>query len=430
MYRYEAAFGAADITSRPMKQAIADWYDLYYRSAGDESADPSQRIAYTVVGKLVRAVFGEYAMTANTPFGRQAAAELTKIKEKAMQLALVGGESYLKPCPTKAGFSFTLVDRKNVLIFGQDTNGMPTDMGITEKCMYGGRYFTLLERRKLENGRLVIENKLYRSRTADTLGERVSLTACPAYGALPSRYVFDRDVGMGLARLKMPMLNCVDGSAGGVSIYAAAAGLIRSADENQAQLSGEFDRGQSRIIVSADMLRGKQLQDHLFVGLDEDPEQVGIQIFSPQLREDSYLNRQQAYLRSIESVIGLKRGMLSDADLAERTATEISASAGEFNLTVISLQRAWEQAAGQAMQLCGTLADAFGMVSQDPGFSIDWGNGTLYDEDKCWQSYLQMVEKGLLRPEIALAWRFDLPAETQEDLDAIRAKWMPDIPGA
>lgn len=426
MYRYEAAFGAADITSRAMRQAIDEWYDLYYRAAADANTDPSQRIAYTVVGKLVRSVFGEYAMTADTEPGRQLARELDKIKEKAMQLAMVAGECYLKPCPHQAGFSFTLVDRRNALIFGRDAHGAVTDMGFTEKSCHGGRYYTLLERRRLDGyGRLIIENTLYRSRTADTLGEKVSLGSHPAYAGLPAKYIFDRDVGLGLVQLKMPMLNCVDGSADGVSVYAAAAGLIRSIDENEAQLTGEFQRGQSRILVSSDMLRDGQLKDSLFVGLDEDPDRVGIHLFSPQLREASYLNRKQEYLRSIESVMSLKRGMLSDANLTERTATEISASSGEFNLTVIGLQGAWSKTCREAFAICDALGKALGMDADTGSFAIDWGNGTLYDEDKRWESYVQMVEKGLLKPEIALGWRFDMPAETAEDLAAIRQKLMP-----
>lgn len=426
MYRYEAAFGAADITSQAMRQAIEDWYDLYYRAGADAERDPSQRIAYTVVGKLVRSVFGEYAMTADTDFGRGLAAELSKIKEKAMQLAMVAGECYLKPCPNAAGFSFAPVDRRNVLIFGRSADGAVTDLGFTEKSCHGGRYYTLLERRHLDAfGHLVIENTLYRSRSADTLGEKVSLGCHPDYARLPAQYVFDRDVGLGLVQLKMPMLNCVDGSADGVSVYAAAAGLIRSIDQNEAQLTGEFQRGQSRIVVSSDMLRDGQLRDSLFVGLDEDPAQVGIHLFSPQLREGSYLNRKQEYLRSIESVMSLKRGMLSDANLTERTATEISASSGEFNLTVIGLQGAWQRACREAFAVCQALAQALGMEAEGGSFAIDWGNGTLYDEDKRWESYLQMVEKGLLRPEIALGWRFDLPAETEADWAAIRQKLMP-----
>ena len=421
MYRYEAAFGAADCTSKAMKQAIDDWFSLYYTSSADKERDPCQRLACTVVEKLVRAVFGEYRLAGAGQLG----IALDNIKEKAMQLALVGGECYLKPCPETAGFSFATVSRKNVLIFARDSRGEPTDMGLTERCMEGSCYYTLLERRYLDTqGRLTIENKLYRAKSAEQLGEKVPLKTLRRYEALPEKAVLPGVAGLGLVRLRTPMLNCVDGSEEAVSVYAAAAGLIRAVDENEAQLRGEFRRGQSRVFVSADLLRDGSVEDHLFVGLDDDPEHVGVQIFSPQLRHESYLERKQEYLRNIESLMGLQRGMLSDANAEDRTATEIAASAGQFSLTVIQLQSMWARAVAECFRLCTELGRLYG-VAVDGDYSIDWGNGILYDEDKLWQSYLQMVDKGLLKPEIALGWRFNLPAETQAQQAAVRAKLMP-----
>jgi len=234
---------------------------------------------------------------------------------------------------------------------------------------------------------------------------------------------------VGLVRLKTPMLNCVDGSADGVSVYSAAMGLIRAVDENEAMLRGEFQRGQSRILVSRDLLdRDKKLSDHLFVGLDEDPDRVGITVFAPQLRQQAFLERKQEYLRNIESVVGLKRGMLSNISESHRTATEIAASAGDFNLTVMDFQRMWVTALQDALQLCGVLAQLYSLPEQEPGtISVDWGNGVLYDEDAQWETYRLMVADGLLRPEIALAWRFNLPMQTEEDLAAIRKKYMPEV---
>ena len=426
MYRYEAAFGAADMTSRAMRKAIDDWFSLYYASTADKEQDPCQRLACTVVEKLVRAVFGEYKLTADSGFGRQLGKALDNVKEKAMQLALVGGECYLKPCPEKVGFSFAPVSRKNILIFARDSSGEPTDMGLTERSVAGSHYYTLLERRRLDNeGRLVIENKLFRSRSAEQLGLRVSLGTLHRYAQLAEKAVFPAVGGLGLVRVATPMLNCVDGSAEAVSVYAAAAELIRAVDENEAQLRGEFRRGQSRVFVSADLLRQGQLEDHLFVGLDDDPEHVGVQIFSPALRHESYLERKQEYLRNIESVIGLQRGMLSDANAEDRTATEITASAGQFSLTVMQLQTMWAGAVDGCFRLCASLGKLYGMTVEGLEHAIDWGNGVLYDEDKLWQGYLQMVDKGLLKPEIALGWRFQLPAETEEQQAQIREKLMP-----
>ena len=223
------------------------------------------------------------------------------------------------------------------------------------------------------------------------------------------------------------MLNCVDGSQEAVSVYAAAAELIGNIDENEAQLSGEFERGQSRIVVSGDMLGARGLEDHVFVGLDDDPEHVGITVFAPTLREQSFLARKQEYLRNVESIVGLKRGMLSDANMDERTATEIAASAGDFNLTVIDLQSMWQDAVTMLLELCGKLGQLYGLEGAEvPGsLSVDWGNGVLYDEDKTWEQYRAMVSDGLLKPELALAWRFGKPCDSGADLAKIREELMP-----
>lgn len=429
LYDYQQAFGAADKTSRPMRKAVKEWFRLYYQQQPDSGSDPCQRIAYTVVNKLMKTVFSEYRTVCDDPFVRQVTDQLDRVKKEAVQLALVGGESYLKPLPTAQGFRFGVIPRDNVLIFARDARGEILDMGTVEVSTAGRYYYTLLERRTVdEKGYLTITNHLYRSYSDTQLGQEVALSEHPLYAGLPQRYTYEAPVGsVGLVRLRTPMVNCVDGSREGVSVYAAAAGLIRNIDRNEALLSGEFERGQSRIIVSRDMLGSdQQLADNIFVGLDDDPEHIGLTVFAPALREQSFLRRKQEYLRNVETVIGLKRGMLSDANMEDRTATEITASEAEHNLTVIHFQQMWQDALLQAVALCAILGRLYGMPGvADAPVSIDWGNGVLYDEDKLWQTYREMVKDGLLRPEIALGWRFNLPVQTEEDLQAIRKKWMP-----
>ncbi len=433
IYDYEGAFETADITAKAMRNALEEWFSLYYQQDATQDSDPCQKIPYTVVNKIVKTVFGEYAVSAISPVVGKWISRLNLKRREALQLALVGGECYIKPCPGAEGFSFTLIPRNNVLIFGRNPEGVPTDMGTVEKSIRGKYYYTLLERRTVdEKGYLTIENRLFRSTASDKLGNQVSLNAHPDYSALAVRYRYPTPVGsVGLARLKTPMLNCVDGSSDGVAVFAPAVGLIHNINRNEAQMNGEFSRGESRIIASADLLRrntqgSRDLTDHLFVGLDEDPEQVGITVFSPKLREASFLARKHEYLRNVESIIGLRRGMLSDANIEERTATEIASSAGDYNLTVIDFQEMWENALGQIVEICCVLAQLYRLeVPEDPEFSVDWGNGILYDEGATWQAYKEMVTSGLLKPEVALGWRFNMPAETDEELAAIRKRYMP-----
>jgi A118 family predicted phage portal protein len=428
IYDYEAAFGQADSTTKAMRKAVQRWFSLYYDQIASEESNPCQRVAYTVVNKLIKTAFGEYRATAGDSFTQDIIRQLDGYAKQAVQLALVGGECYIKPYPVEGGFDFTLIPRDRMLIFSRDHRGIPTDVGTVERRTWQNYYYTLLERRSVDGqGYLHIQNKLYKAANPENLGNEVSLRSCPFYEDLVESYRYEQPVGStGLVQLRTPMLNCVDGSADGVSVYAAAADLIENIDENEAQLRGEFQRGKSRIIASRDLLRdGVALEDTLFVGLDDDPEQVGITAFSPKLRTEDYLARKQEYLRNAESIIGLKRGMLSDANVEERTATEIASSAGDYNLTVIDFQQMWQKALQETAQLCATISTLYGKHVKAGIISIDWGNGILYDEEATWESYMGMVQAGILKPEIALAWRFDLPYKTAEQIAAIREEYMP-----
>ncbi len=429
LYDLQEAFGASDKTTKAMKSARENWIALYYQQEATEDTDPCQQIAYTIVNKLVKTVFAEYKMNTSDAGVKQITDALERVSREAVQLALVEGECYLKPCMGKNGFFFGVIPRQNMLLFATDARGEPTDVGMFEKSIHDRNYYTLLERRTVDkDGYLTITNQLYRASSADKLGVAVPLTEHPDYRMLAQRYTYEKPLfSVGLVRIKTPMINCVDGSYDGISVYAPAVGLISAIDENEAQLRGEFRRGQSRVFVSKDLLdRDKKLSHSLFVGLDDGPEQVGITLFSPQLREQSYLARKQEYLRNVESIIGLKRGLLSDANVEERTATEIASSQGEYNLTVMDFQRMWTQAVEQAVALCACLAGLYGLGRiEDESISIDWGNGVLYDEAQLWQGYREMVQDGLIAPEIALGWRFNLPADTPQQRAEIRKRFMP-----
>jgi len=431
LIEYQQAFGAWDRTTQTMRKSIDNWFSLYYQQDTDSRTDPCQRVAYCVVNKLVKAIFSEYRASCPGAFYEDLLGRLSGCQRQAVELALVGGECYIKPCLGPEGVSLTVIPRNQVLVFGRNPEGELTDVGTVEHSTWERYYYTLLERRSLdEQGLLTIQNTLYRSLNAQTLGQRVSLHSLPRYSGLAETYTFPVALGgVGLVRLQTPMLNCVDGSREGVSVYAPAVDLIRNIDRNEAQLCGEFDRGESRIITSRDLLdEDKLLSDHLFVGLDEDPQQVGFHIFSPPLRTQSYLDRRQEYLRNVETVIGLKRGMLADVNANQRTATEIAASEGEYNLTVLDFQREWEKCVRQLLVLSGALAGLYGLGNiPTPRLQLDWGNGVLFDEDKMWQEYRQMVLDGLIAPEVALGWRFNMPSVTEADRQAIRARYMPQI---
>ena len=83
IYDLEAAFGAVDVTSAAMRQAVSDWFAAYYEQSQSAGSDPCQRVAYTVVNKLIKTIFAEYTASCDRPLGQQLLAALEPVKEEA-----------------------------------------------------------------------------------------------------------------------------------------------------------------------------------------------------------------------------------------------------------------------------------------------------------------------------------------------------------
>jgi len=433
------AFGVPDITSVEMRAAIHDWYNLYYDGERLPEEDPAQRLGYTIVAKLTRTAFSEYgASTTKTgdQFCAAVLSALDRVKKTALQQSLIGGESWLKPYPTRTGWKISVLRRDRVFVFGRDGDGIPVDVGSIETTRSSTHWYNLLERRTVDAaGFLRIQNMLYMSDNADMLGARVPLSSLPRYAELLPDYIFPVPLyGLGMAYIKTPLENTVDGSPDGVSIYAPAAEMIHTIDHNEWLMSLEYDNARSRVFASADLVKKdefgrRSFSGSLFVGLDGDPEDVGVTTYSPAIRTQSFEERKQSALRSIESIIGLKRGLLSEVEAVERTATEITSSAGDYNLSIMDIQDMWTRAVKEVVRICGILGVLYhvpGAHETDPEeVVLDYGNGVLYDEEKTWADYLDLVARGLLKPEIALGWRFGMPTETESDLQKVREKYMP-----
>lgn len=397
----EQAFGRGDVTSARMQAAIREWLNLYYgtQSPGEDAAD---RLAVLVVSKLCRTVFAEYESGTTEALAPSLQA-LDAVRVQAMQYALVGGECLLKPVLHGRGFDFVPIRRDCYAPLGRDAHGALTGVGTMEVLRHDGRGY-------------------------------LPLAALPATAQLQPSLLLPGVRGVGLAALRTPLLNCVDGGPDAVAVYAPAAGLMHSAARLEYQMRQEFENGASRVFASEDLLREdgygrRTLQDDLFIGLPDDPANVGVTVYSPQLRVEQFLARKQDILRSCESLIGFKRGILSEVEAAERTATEITSSEGDYNLTIQELQAMWQNGAGQALELCAALGKVYGMpgLSFDAGkdLTMDWGDGVLFDRTRTWNEYMSMVTSGLLRPELALAWYFDLPHADAAQLAKIRKELMP-----
>ena len=446
----DECFGQPDVTSQEMRDAINAWRDTYLKREGDKASDPCMRMAYVIVHKLQKGVFAEYSSdildkekTAKGKWMNRNLSQLDLIRDSILQWMLIGGECWVKPVPRPGPdgstiFAPLLVHRTDAVILAREPDGRVTSIVTAEHTARGSQYYTLLERRTVDaNGYLTIENKLYVSFDRGALGIRTALSKLDRYAQLPDLYTYPVPVGgVGMTPLRVPLANCVDGSMDAISIYEPAMGLIRNIDQNEKQLNDEFELARHRLIAPAEMLKTgrdgrRTLDDSVFVALKDIHSDLAPTAFTPQLRDEPYERREQKYLRAIENQIGLKRGMLSDAQEVEKTAFEVASTAGDYNLSLLDLQQVWFDGVREYLTLCDTLGKMYRYCDQSAWdvteqLAITWGNGVLYDPDKEWQQECELVRLGYLRPEIALGHRYDMPCETEEDWKAIREKYMPD----
>lgn len=440
----QAAIGK-DITSAKMRSAIRDWFNVYFERAPEKDSDPCRRLPYSIINKLTKTTFSEYdssitgtEKSAKLAWQDKNRAALDKLRKEVMQWVLVGGEGFIRPIPTASGFAFRFVRRNEYNVLARDAGGEITSVCCIETSKHSGAWYTLTETRALgAGGLLTISNRLYHSTDKSHLGTQVHLTTLPQYAQLAPDYTYPQPLGgLGLIHVKTPMVNCVDGSDDGISVLEPVLGLIRNVNQNERQYDAEFELGKSKIIASRDMLEfgadgSAGMKSDIFMALEELPEKSGVTIFSPALRGESYERRLQSYLREAETLIGLKRGILSEVEAVERTAKEITSSEGDYSLTIQDFQQMWYDALRETLRVCEVLGRMYrlcDLTAYDPdALAVTWGNGILYDRDKERENLRQDVQSGLLKPELYLGWLYDLPCDTPEEQAAIRQKYMPEL---
>lgn len=423
-----------DCTTEPMQQAIDEWFAMYFQQEVTQQEEPCQRLPTLIVHKLSRSCFGEYQAKSHQPFGDMLLKQIARVKRKAIQLTLIGGEAWIKPILREDGFDFEVMRRDSVLVLARDANGQAIDIASGCEFFKEETRYAFIERRIQTPQGVRIENRLFQYLEKREKAVEISLNQIEEYAALSPEVLLPKIEGLGLIWLHNPMENCVDGSGDSVSIYAPAVGLIRAINQNERQLSREFEHGESRVFASVDLLRRNgfghlELPKGLFVGLDDDPQTTGITIYSPTLRQESFLQRKKEYLRNLESLIGLKRGLLSEVDSLQRTAAEITGSSGEYSLTIREIQQIWEDGLEQAIKLCTKLADLYKIpkavqLSFEKDISICWGDGIFSTSESRWQELVQMVQLGLMKPEVALGERFGLPYDTKEQRKKIFERYI------
>lgn len=307
--------------------------------------------------------------------------------------------------PLGSGYSEYVTADKFIPIKFDDT-GKLIDVGfLTVKQAGNQSYFTRFERHYLLNENLTIETKCFHSQSENEIGIACSLEEVEEWANInPGPVIYPGMNRMDFGYYRNPLINKVDGSKCGVSIFEAAKELIQKADTQAARLDWEYESGERAIHVDSRALRkdkaGKlgmaKLKDRLYRGLDleDGKDKELLKEYSPQMRDEAFSRGLEKYYRNIEFVVGLAYGDLSDVQFTEKTATEIrSAKARKYN-RVTAIQ---EKLAECLEDFAAGLAFYNSMLRSGYEFTCKFNDSILTDEEAERQQDRQDVSIGAMQ---------------------------------
>lgn len=272
----------------------------------------------------------------------------------------------------------------------------------------GKTIYTRLEQHRFTDEICTITNKAYRSERIGELGVQCSLSAIDEWKSLQDKTTIHNLKKPLFAYLKMPLANNIESNSPlGVSIYSRAAETIEQLDKQYSRLLWEFEGGELAIHANEDLflpkVDGRKGEKELPNGNKRlyrivDGEIKGrnfFEVFSPTLRDISFLNGFNVLLKQIETQCGFAFGMLSDPQSVDKTATEVMQSKQEFYSTVVDIQKALEKAIDSLAYSIDALATAARLApSGSYHIAYCWDDSIVVDKEQKKALFWQYVTAG------------------------------------
>lgn len=215
--------------------------------------------------------------------------------------------------------------------------------------------------------------------------------------------------------LKSPVNNRNASDTYGVPITYGCDATINEIKETLKQIVREYDLKQAFVGADATMFNGKDALplNGLFKKIDSGDDSF-FEVFDPQFRD--YTTRLQELYRRLESEIGTSKGILSDVQTANATATEIKRSMYDTFTIVDDMRSNIEKAMDDFFYACNVLANAYNLSPQgEYELAFDWSYSLLEDTQQEFSQMMQAESKGIISKVEIRQWLN--PDETLEEAE-------------
>ena len=330
------------------------------------------------------------------------------------QKTLVGGYTVIKPYITPSGrIFFDVGTSRDFKPIAFDENGHIIEGEFRERINYKGTIYERREYHRFDGSTHYIRNTAYRYGTQHS----VELSTIPRWAALLPEGEIPSDIPM-IATFRTPYANNIDlDSELPISLFANAVDVLHNIDKMHSEYLAEFEKKRAKVFADAGVIDEKtgKVTDDYFVGFDIDLTrsiEQQIMTYAPDIREVELREGINTELRLYEMLIGLSCGTFTfDTQKGAVTATQVlSEDITTFN-TVKQLQKQLNSALTDLAYITENLARHYGMDVTEGEPVIEFGDSVFEDTGTEYNRRFQLVNAGMLKPELFNAWYFGVTPE-------------------
>lgn len=418
----QKALGVDIATSPEMAKAILCWSRMYINQP------PWLRDGVKSIG-LPSAIASEHARLAtmeseisfpDTPRGKFIDGQFISVRSMLpvyTEFGCAKGGFVMKPYSDSGNIAVDFVHADDFFPVAFNGAGKVTSAIFPEYKKQGKKLYIRLEYHELKGDEYRIVNRAFCSENACVtvsnivnLGGEIPLDRVEEWQGLAPEVVI-KGVGYPLfAYFKVPTANSIDPhSPLGVSVYSRAVGLIQDADEQYGAAIWEFRSKETAVQAGAEFFErdrynnillpeGKERMFQTFSDM-ADRDRGLFNVFSPEIRDESFYRGLNRMLQRIEFNCGLAYGTLSDPQNVDKTAEEIKSSKQRSYATVTSIQNSLDITIKDLARAMDFWATYDGLApSGDCQASCNWDDSVTTDAETKRKRDLEDVAAGIMAP--------------------------------
>ena len=360
----------------------------------------------------------------------------------ATQVLATGGR-VLIPCVTDGKIHIDIVPQERLYVITRDCERITSCALLADQAIIGDKRYYRWVGYTLTNGSLEVRN-----RATDEGGREVPLTVNENWAEIQPEYAIANDEKMPFAFLKCPNDNRRDDDVYGASITHGSEWLIARIKAHLKTIAREYTLTRPMLGLDSTLWRYKpnnanghatidgirqtvQDSDTPFIplegALEGESGKAPWMIYAPAIRDEAMYHRLDKLFELLEKSVGTSKGILTEIETSNATATEIRAANHDTFTLVDAIRQMWEDGMHDLAYAVDVLAEYAGLT---PGgardeyeISFDWDMSLFESSSETFSQLVELVNMGALSKAEIRQWvRGGSLEEAQEAIDEIGAQ--------